>query len=133
MALVHICYLCVVSGPLQDGYTSVHYASANNHTDILHLLLSHSGSVTTCTPYNETPLHLACLNGSLEAAQLLTQHRADLQLQARDGKGNTVLHLSAASDSCSLIHWITHDMKHTRLLNSQNKVSYNTLKTGHPC
>lgn len=63
---------------------------------------------------------MACLNGHPNAAQLLLEKRADLH--ARDGKGNTVLHLSAASGSHELIHWVVEVNKGTDLLNSLNKV-----------
>ena len=73
-----------------------------------------------CLPQGETPLHLACLSGNVESAQLLVDSGADLG--ARDGKGNSVLHLSAASGSTQLIHWLINSgMKD--LLNSTNKVS----------
>lgn len=107
----------------QDGYTALHYASATNQTDILQLLLTKSPSynIDTHTCYNETSLHLACLNGCLDPVRLLVEHRADLH--ARDGRGNTILHLAAANGSSDIIRCIIHDMKCDMLLNCQNKVS----------
>ena len=120
-----------VSPLTQDGYAGLHYASSGGHADILHLMLTRcSCNVETRTRYNETPLHLACLSGHLSVAKLLVEHGADLQ--SLDGKNNTTLHLAAASGSCGLVNWITHEMKCDALLNQQNKVSlliYRALPT----
>ena len=112
-------YVCV---PVQDGNTALHCASATNQVAILQLLLSppHSCIVDIRTCYDETPLHVACLNGHLDAAQLLVEKGADLCI--RDGKGNTTLHLSAAGGSCKLIRWIMREKNCEGLLNAQNKV-----------
>lgn len=43
-----------------------------------------------------TPLHMAVCNGHQEvAAKLLEQHSPDVQLSARDSRGNTAVHLAA--------------------------------------
>ena len=126
MCIARLYLLCNIanydSAPAQDGSTALHCAAATNQVDILKLLLSppHSHDVNIRTHYNETPLHVACLNGHLSAAQLLQKKGADLH--ARDGKENTVLHLSAASGSHELIHWVVTVNKCDDLLNSLNKV-----------
>ena len=109
---------------LKDGCTSFHYA-ANNAEILTQLLASHSTprNINAPSSRGETPLHLACLNGNLESAKLLVSSGADLEV--RDGKGNSVLHLSAASGSIQLIHWINGHFKN--FLNSLNKVSHNYL------
>jgi ankyrin repeat protein len=101
-----------------DGCTSFHYA-ANNAEILTQLLASHSTprNINAPSSRGETPLHLACLNGNLESAKLLVSSGADLEV--RDGKGNSVLHLSAASGSIQLIHWINGHFKN--FLNSLNK------------
>lgn len=103
-----------------DGCTPLHCASASNQESIIRLLLNppHSCSVDIHSTYYETPLHLACLNGHKDTAKLLLEKEANLK--ARDGKGNTVLHHSAASGTCDLIHWIVTEMKGRDLLDSQN-------------
>ncbi|CAI8029396.1 Espin-like protein [Geodia barretti] len=102
----------------KDGCTSFHY-SANNTEILRQLLASHSThhNINAPSSRGETPLHLACLNGNLESAKLLVGSGADMKV--RDRKGNSVLHLSAASGSIQLIRWINSSFKD--FLNSHNK------------
>ena len=113
---------------LKDGCTSFHY-SANNTEILRQLLASHSThhNINAPSSRGETPLHLACLNGNLESAKLLVGSGADMKV--RDRKGNSVLHLSAASGSIQLIRWINSSFKD--FLNSHNKVSHNYLLALH--
>ena len=69
--------------------------------------------------YNETPLHTACLHGHLDTVRLLLQHGADVD--ARDTKGNTVLHFSAAANSDHLLRFLV-ERGCDRLLDVTNKV-----------
>ena len=108
---------------LQEGYSSFHYVSMTNNTGILRHLLTSSGSgVNSLTHFEETPLHLACLHGHLQSAELLSAEGADLR--AVDVKGNTVLHFAAASDSVTLVNWITCTEEGKQLIHVKNKVSW---------
>ena len=124
LSLHNIYYLLTSLPPsLKDGYTSFHHAAATNNTDILNQLLISPLSardINLQTPLKETPLHLACLEGHLQAAQLLSDRGADLG--ALDGKRNSVLHFSAASGSTELVEWIVSRDIGRDLLNFQNKV-----------
>ena len=125
-----IFFLTIVN--IQDGYSSYHYVAISNNTTILHhLLASSSGhNVNVPTNYDETPLHLACLNGHLQSAELLCKNGADLK--AVDVKGNTVLHFAAASGCVALVNWIAHTEEGKQLIQRANKVRENVTYVSLP-
>ena len=110
-------------------YTPLHYSAAYNFLDFLEEfiengatidigdqkgaectclhsdLLSHSSRHTYClhphTPTGATPLHLAALNGRLEATRILLHRGADPNIAARSG--DTPLHLGALNGHADVV------------------------------
>ena len=60
------------------GRGLLHYAASENATDIIDLLLTKGLGVNDpCQKHGETPLHEACRNGQVEAAEFLLEKKAD--------------------------------------------------------
>ncbi|KAK4048870.1 Target of rapamycin complex 2 subunit avo2 [Microbotryomycetes sp. JL221] len=77
------------------GDTVVHIASANGHVEILEMYLSQYPFVLDWTnSRGATALHVAAMQGQLEAAQLLIDSGADID--APDLQGNTPLHYATS-------------------------------------
>jgi ankyrin repeat protein len=63
---------------------ALHHAVHGNHLDILKMLLtSHTLAVDDANAYHRTPLHLAAIDGNLEATIQLINANADLDLEDR--------------------------------------------------
>lgn len=54
-----------------DDWTALHHAVNNRRTNIVKLLLEAKANPNLYTYMRRTPLHLACLRGSLEIVELL--------------------------------------------------------------
>ncbi|GAB1870045.1 Ankyrin repeat domain-containing protein 39 [Camponotus japonicus] len=73
------------------GYTPLHYAARNGHSDVCGMLLSNGANPDARTrSLNATPLHRAALNGHFETVETLLNYRANANLMDADGK--TALH-----------------------------------------
>lgn len=60
------------------GMTSLHWACANGHLDVVRLLLLNGGNIFARTVSNHlTPLHFACRAGHQKVIQLLMEWGAD--------------------------------------------------------
>ena len=118
---------------LQRGYTPIHCAAYGNHKDAIQALLEYRVSGANLSPtvvdqhsdHAETPLHVACLQGNLEAVEFLYQAKAELKSEDLDG--NNLLHFISSSNSRSLWEWFLGVMEHEEilhtLLHTKNKVS----------
>lgn len=83
---------------VKDGLdrTPLHLAAFHGRTEIIDLLIAHGADVNARDLTATSPLHAAVIAGKQGAAvQMLLDRRADLQ--AINGKGQTALHLAAAT------------------------------------
>ncbi|KAH3813581.1 ankyrin repeat domain-containing protein 39-like [Dreissena polymorpha] len=70
-----------------SGYTALHYASRNGHTDICRLLMDKGASPNIQTKSGGvTPLHRAAYCGHNDIVRLLLQRGADTTICDEDGK-----------------------------------------------
>ena len=90
-------YVCKLDKPLLEaklanhkgvfGYTPLHEATANGHSDILDYLLSRQGGTVNCRANSGyTPLHLAASSGHVECVKVLLKHNADITVKDEFGK-----------------------------------------------
>jgi hypothetical protein len=79
-------YLLLVEGSpvnVQDnaGWTPLHEATSNGHTDVAELLLQHGADSNASARDGTRPIHDAIEIGSLDLVRLLIDHRADLMVE----------------------------------------------------
>lgn len=65
----------------KPGWTPLHYAATNGHTDIIRLLLEHHAFIDAQSPNGTTPLMMAASYGSPEAVKLLLESGADFTMR----------------------------------------------------
>ena len=88
-----------------DGYTPLHWAASEGHTEIAQALLDNGADIEARGSSGYTPLHWAAQNGQTEIAQALITARADVN--ARDRSGVTPLHWAAQkghTEIAALLH-----------------------------
>ena len=56
----------------RNGNNCLHVACQHDQTVVVTYLVEKGGDLTICNKKNETPLHIACLSGSLEMARLVS-------------------------------------------------------------
>lgn len=76
LILIRILFVSLRRGPganVQDsnGYSALHYASLNGHTDCVKVLLMHEASANLPDNRGSSPLHLAAWAGHQEIVKLL--------------------------------------------------------------
>ena len=76
-----------------DGYTALHRASYNGHTDVGEWLISKGANVRALTEQKWTPLHSAAKWGQTKMCSLLIQNGSDVNSQTEGGL--TPTHLAA--------------------------------------
>ena len=76
----------VKSSQVESSYINVWAAVATDDQAKLKFYLDQGGDVLAKDPYGSTPLHVACLFGRAEAAELLLDADADLDVLNNDGK-----------------------------------------------
>lgn len=91
----------LVHGSDEDGYTPLHRAAYNGHSDAVLILLAAGSKVNNRTIDGWTPLHSACRWSRITVASLLLQHGAELNAQTNGGL--TPLHLAASNTGSSKI------------------------------
>ena len=83
----------------------LHYAAASGNVSLLRTLLTPGHSADLRNATQQTPLHLACRKGHLEAAQYLVQvHSAEVN--ALDSTGASPLLLACAGGSMAVVKWL---------------------------
>lgn len=65
----------------KPGWTPLHYAATNGHTDVIRLLLEHHAFIDAQSPNGTTPLMMAASYGSPEAVKLLLESGADFTMR----------------------------------------------------
>ena len=72
-----------IGGPACRRWTALHLAAANNHGEVVELLLASGASTGSRNEHARTPLHLASFHDRLEVTWLLLEAGADPNAQAR--------------------------------------------------
>lgn len=91
--------LCLIKG--KNSKIPLHLAVIKGKTEVVtELLFASCDSVECVTARNETSLHLAVKNNQFESFQVLIQYlkqvKKEYLLNAKDNKGNTILHLAVS-------------------------------------
>ena len=82
----------------KDGQTALHHAMQSPQAsicEVLSCLIKNGADVNAHTFHNETPLMLASRDDHVNVVTFLIKHRADVDLQDKDG--DTALHYAASS------------------------------------
>ena len=79
----------------EDGYTAIHRAAYNGHTEVIEKLIQFGANVTAKTNDNWQPLHCASKWDQVDVASLLLQNGADINAQTQGGQ--TPLHLVSSN------------------------------------
>ena len=74
-----------------DGFTALHFAASEGHTDITMSLIKLGASIDVVSLSLRTPLHVACIRGFTEIILILIQSKSNLNCQ--DKYGNTPIHI----------------------------------------
>jgi ankyrin len=64
-------------GLFQNGFTPLHLATLEGHSDMVGLLLEHGASVNCRSANGLTPMHLAAQEDRVPAAKILVEHDAE--------------------------------------------------------
>ena len=75
------------------GFTPLHMAINNGHTDIALFLLDKGADINAVNNAGNTPLHLAAYNGLLDLVEALVEKGANINAARKDGQ--TPLHMAA--------------------------------------
>ncbi|XP_044738962.1 uncharacterized protein LOC123300452 [Chrysoperla carnea] len=85
-----------------EGCTPLHYACAQNHTQVAEYLIS-LGADVNCQDKNlSTALHWAVYNNNIELVKVLIERNADVQIQ--DSNGIQPIHLAALKGHIEIIN-----------------------------
>ena len=76
-----------------DGWTPLHVASNEGHTQLIEILLEYGALIDARTKNFRTPLHIACIRGNFACIQTLLMNGADFD--SKDIDGNTPAHFCA--------------------------------------
>jgi ankyrin repeat protein len=104
-----------ISATDSRSWTPLHWASCNDHLDIVRVLVNNGADVHIRDSSQWTPLFWTALRGNVEATQLLLDHGADHMMQ--DIHGSTPLHWAAYSGNEDVVRVIldTHRLKTNHL------------------
>ncbi|XP_070185256.1 ankyrin repeat and KH domain-containing protein 1-like isoform X2 [Littorina saxatilis] len=91
--------------PIDCGFsktvTPLHVASEEGHEPILGILISYGASVNSPNSLGDTPLHVACENGTIKVVKTLLK-KGTADVDARKNNGQTALHVAAYGGLCEL-------------------------------
>ena len=93
-----------------DWWTPVHYAAVADIAQMIQLLYQHGGELHTTTLKENSPLSLAIMNDSEEAAALLMQRSTTLG-NWRNSLNWTTLHLAASKNAPKMLQILTRSAK----------------------
>ncbi len=95
------------SSYLASASTALHMAAAQDHSDVIRLLLSNKFFNSNAQDEKgNTPLHCAIRSGSDKAARILLAH--DAQVSIFNNNGDTSLHIAAQRKRSQLAHLLIH-------------------------
>ena len=83
------------------GYTPIHEAVANGHSQVLQLLLEYDGDPNCRANSGYTPLHLAASRGHVDCVRVLLANNADIYDDGDAGK--TPIHTAALSSKHDVV------------------------------
>jgi ankyrin repeat protein len=83
----------------REGWTPLHYAASGNDAAATRMLLDLNAHVDARAPNGNTPLMMAAGFGSIDAAEVLVRHGADVTLQNKAGMTASELAVRAGRDS----------------------------------
>ena len=69
----------------QNGFTPLHLASLEGHSDMVALLLEHGATVNCQSANGLTPMHLAAQEDHVPVAKTLAEHNAEIAIQTLVG------------------------------------------------
>eukprot|EP01053_Blabericola_migrator_P008478 Blabericola_migrator_1__8477@NODE_441_length_8449_cov_49_535552_g346_i0_p2_GENE_NODE_441_length_8449_cov_49_535552_g346_i0NODE_441_length_8449_cov_49_535552_g346_i0_p2_ORF_typecomplete_len439_score89_26Methyltransf_16/PF10294_9/4_7e31Ank_2/PF12796_7/5_5e07Ank_2/PF12796_7/7_1e07Ank_5/PF13857_6/1_6e07Ank_5/PF13857_6/3_1e06Ank_5/PF13857_6/4_2e03Ank_4/PF13637_6/1_1e06Ank_4/PF13637_6/4e05Ank_3/PF13606_6/5_4e02Ank_3/PF13606_6/7_3e05Ank_3/PF13606_6/7e05Ank/PF00023_30/3_6e05Ank/PF00023_30/0_0022Ank/PF00 len=87
----------------EDGSTPVHAAAANNHCNILKLLLQDHGAQWTLNVRGNSPLHWAAQNDCLEATKWLLNNVKDIDVLQQNSFGKSSVSCGFESQNDQLV------------------------------
>lgn len=73
----------------------MHYAVEIKNLEIVKFLIKKYAELNPRNDDGRSPLHLACLHGSLDIVKELTKNSNEIHIDIRDDSGNTPLHLAS--------------------------------------
>lgn len=88
----------LVSSRDDDGYTPLHRAAYNGHTDTILLLLENGADIHAQTLDGWHPLHSAARWNQADVVALLLQYKANVNAQTNSGQ--TALHIASSDKEC---------------------------------
>jgi len=68
---------------VQNGFSPLHLAAQEGHSDMVALLLEHSADVNAHAKNGLTPMHLAAQEDGVATAEILVQHHASIDPQTK--------------------------------------------------
>ncbi|XP_063838739.1 ankyrin repeat domain-containing protein 39 [Ostrinia nubilalis] len=91
-----------VNAPDNSGYTALHYAARNGHTDVCDILIKNGACIDAQTKSGKaTPLHKAAAAGNTTAVKFLIDSGATVDMQDVDGQ--TALHKALENNKFELV------------------------------
>ena len=88
-----------------SGYTALHYASRNGHTELVNLLISYGACVNCVTKAGkDTPLHRAAYVGNLDVIKTLLSAGASIKQQNVDGQ--TCFHKAVQRNHVDVVQYL---------------------------
>ena len=73
-------------------FNPLHNAIVRSNTEFVQLLFDCGIDLTMTDPYGMTPMHYACMYGSIEMVKLLIQHLSAFDATSRNDNGQTIFH-----------------------------------------
>ena len=109
----------------EDGYTAIHRAAYNGHTEVIKKLIQFGANVTAKTNDNWQPLHCASKWDQVDVASLLLQNGANVNAQTQGGQ--TPLHLVSSNREShqTMELLLTHPNVDPSIKNNLGETAYN--------
>ena len=70
----------------RDGWSALHFAAQNGHTELIPILLEGNAQIDAQTKYGRTPLHCACASKKITAVEALLSRGANITIKDAHGK-----------------------------------------------
>ena len=100
------------------GRSYIHYAAMLNSTSLLDVLDSKKVNISLKDSLGQNVIHIAAKYGSLDFIKRIQQierpHKFTSYLSGFDHRGRRPIHIAAANDQCSVIHYLIENRSLTR-------------------